>query len=153
MTAQQNNFKEAFLIKWKNSLQYTLDVAKKMPEDHYGDKPVKDVRSFGEQLVHIGEGLAYIGKAALEFPTVPQPADVNDKEAVVSYLRLQHNALSKAIKAKEASYFEETTSFWAGRMPRRQIVDIVFNHCKHHRAQAIVQLRMEGIKPPNYIGW
>ncbi|MDO1501612.1 DinB family protein [Winogradskyella maritima] len=153
MTAQQSSFKKEFLKKWKNSLEYTIDVAQKMPESSYSYKPTEDVRSFGEQMVHIGEGMAYIGNSALDFQTVPQPTNANDKNAVISYLKKQYNALSEAAETKDASYFEETTSFWAGRMSRRKILNIVFNHCTHHRAQAIVHLRMKGIKAPSYIAW
>ncbi|GAA0873382.1 hypothetical protein GCM10009117_25290 [Gangjinia marincola] len=153
MTAQQSSFKKEFSKKWKNSLEYTIDVAQKMPESSYSYKPTEDVRSFGEQMVHIGEGMAYIGNSALDFQTVPQPANTNDKDAIITYLKKQYNALSEAAETKDASYFEETTSFWAGRMSRRKILNIVFNHCTHHRAQAIVHLRMKGIKAPSYIAW
>ncbi|MEL6917788.1 MAG: DinB family protein [Bacteroidota bacterium] len=153
MTAQQSTFKNEFLKKWKNSLEYTINVAKKMPKEHYDHKPTADVRSFGEQLVHIGEGMAYIGNSALDFSTIRQPSNVKDKEAIISYLTKQYNALSDVAATKDASYFEETTSFWAGRMTRRKILNIVFNHCTHHRSQAIVLLRMKGIKPPGYIAW
>ncbi len=153
MTAQKSSFKEEFLKKWKNSLEYTLDVAKKMPENEYNYKPTKEVRSFGEQMVHIGEGMAYIGNSAFNFPTIPQPDDKNDKTVVISYLEKQYNALRDVAKTKDISFFEETTSFWAGRMTRRKILNIVFDHCTHHRAQAIVHLRMNGIKAPNYRAW
>ncbi|MEK6154723.1 DinB family protein [Flavobacteriaceae bacterium 3-367] len=152
MTAQKSNFKNEYLKKLKNSLEYTLDVANKMPEAHYNYKPIEDVRSFGEQLVHIGEGMAYIGNSGLSFQTVKQP-NSNNKEEVISYLKAQYGALQNAIENKEQSYFEETTSFWAGRMTRRKILNIVFDHCTHHRAQAIVCLRMKNIKSPNYVGW
>ncbi|PRX53998.1 DinB family protein [Flagellimonas meridianipacifica] len=153
MNAQKSSFKTEFLKKWENSLEYTLEVAKEMPEEHFNFKPAEGVRSFGEQLVHIGEGIAYIGNSALKFQTFPQPGNTNDKEAIVSYLKLQYSALQEAVKSKEASYFEETTSFWAGRMTRRKILNIVFDHCTHHRAQAIVHLRINGKRPPDYMGW
>ncbi|MEM8940004.1 MAG: DinB family protein [Bacteroidota bacterium] len=152
MNAQKSSFKDEFLKKWKNNLEYTLDVAKKMPEEHYRYKANKDMRSFGEQLVHIGEGMAYIGNSAIEFSTISKP-NAYDKEAVIDYLKKQYAALSEQIKTKDTSFFEETTSFWAGRMTRRKILNIVFDHCTHHRAQAIVALRMNNIKPPNYISW
>ncbi|WP_298545782.1 DinB family protein [uncultured Aquimarina sp.] len=153
MTAQQSTFKKEFLKKWKNSLEYTIDVAKKMPKEHYSYKPMADVRSFGEQLVHIGEGMAYIGNSAFDFQTIQQPNNTNDKDAIIAYLKKQYNVLSDVVEAKDPPYFEETTSFWAGRMSRRKIMNIVFNHCTHHRAQAIVYLRMKGLKVPSYISW
>ena len=152
MNAQKSSFKDEFLKKWKNNLEYTLDVAEKMPEEHYAFKANKDMLSFGEQLVHIGECMAYIGNSAIEFSTISKP-NASNKEAVIDYLKKQYAAISKQIKTKDTSFFEETISFWAGRMTRRKILNIVFDHCTHHRAQAIVALRMNSIKPPNYISW
>lgn len=30
---------------------------------------------------------------------------------------------------------------------------LLFDHVTHHRAQAIMYLRMRGIEPPAYVGW
>lgn len=153
MTAQQTTFKAEYLKKLKNSLQYTINVAEKMPEDRYSYIPVDDVRTFGEQLVHIGEAMAYIGPSAIKFDKIKPPKNTNDKEMVKAYLTAQFNAIKIAIDGKESPYFEETTSFWAGRMSRRNILEIVLTHTAHHRAQAIVHLRMNQIKPPEFVAW
>ncbi|WP_350286848.1 DinB family protein [uncultured Croceitalea sp.] len=153
MTAQQNSFKAEYLKKLDNSLTYTLEVAEKMPESSFGFQPADDVRTFGEQLVHIGEAMAYIGKSAIKFEKVKPPKNTNDKRAIKNYLTSQFNALKTEIEDMEASYFEDTTSFWAGRMTYRNILEIVFTHSAHHRAQAIVHLRMKNIKTPDFIAW
>lgn len=153
MNAQQTTFKKEFLKRWKANLEFTLEVARKMPEEQYAFGPTDGVRSFGEQLVHIGEGMAYIGNSALAFEIVAPPSDTKDKDAVIAYLKKQYGALEGAVKEMDALFFEEAVSFWAGRMSRRNILDIVFDHCTHHRAQAIVHLRMKGLKPPEYRSW
>lgn len=153
MSAQQSSFKTEYLKKLENSLQYTIGVAERMPEDIYSYKPVDDVRTFGEQLVHIGEAMAYIGKSAVKFKKIKSPRNTNDKVEVIKYLNEQFASLSNAINDKEAAYLEETTSFWAGRMTRRNILEIVITHTAHHRAQAIVHLCINKIKPPEFIAW
>ncbi len=40
-----------------------LDMAKDFPEDKYGYRATKDVRSFGEIIVHVSSGNAYAAKA------------------------------------------------------------------------------------------
>ncbi|WP_422858871.1 DinB family protein [Flagellimonas sp. S174] len=153
MTAQQSIFKEEYLKKLENSLEYSIKVAEAMPTEDFSFQPATGVRTFGKQLVHIGEAMAYIGKSAIKFDKIKPPKNENDKAAVIAYLTAQFHSLRDAMTAKEATYFEETTSFWAGRMTRRNILEIVFAHTAHHRAQAIVHLRIKGKKPPEFIAW
>lgn len=153
MTAQQSNFKEEYIQKLAGSLEYTIKVAKKMPSEKFDYRPVESVRTFGGQLVHMGETMAYIGNSALKFEKTKPPKNTGDKAAVISYLTAQFHSLQDAMALKKPSYFEETFSFWAGRMTRRNILEIVFAHTVHHRAQAIMYLRINGHKAPEFIAW
>ncbi len=47
----------------------------------------------------------------------------------------------------------DTVSFFAGPMNKLQIINLLNDHQTHHRAQMLVYLRLNGIKPPDYIGW
>jgi uncharacterized damage-inducible protein DinB len=38
-------------------------------------------------------------------------------------------------------------------MNKLQILNLLNDHQTHHRAQLIVYLRINGIKPPDYVGW
>ncbi|MGC2661592.1 MAG: hypothetical protein WA324_26860 [Bryobacteraceae bacterium] len=40
-----------------------LDMAKDFPEDKYDYRPTKEMRSFGEVIVHIASGNVYAAKA------------------------------------------------------------------------------------------
>ncbi len=153
MTVQQSTFKNEFLKKWQNSLEYTLSVATQMPEDSYGYQPSHLMRSFGEQIVHIGMAITYLSQSALSLKHIDYKGDIQDKEAVITYLKQQYIKVSNAVVALPASDFEQTKVFWAGRMTRRKILNITFDHITHHRAQAIVYLRMQSIVPPTYISW
>src|SRR5690242_19014648 len=41
---------------WSNMKDTILDIADVMPEEKFGFKPAPDVRTFGEQLLHIAFG-------------------------------------------------------------------------------------------------
>ena len=48
---------------------------------------------------------------------------------------------------------EEELDYWGGHSTKRKIVFLLNDHQTHHRGQLVVYLRLNGIKPPAYIGW
>ena len=153
MTAQQSSFKEEFLKKWKNATEYTLEVAKKMPANKYGYRPNEGMRTFGEQMEHIGYAMTYLSKSAINGKEAKYKGSLTDKDAIIKYLKGQFEIIRAAVEKMEHSDFEKTVSFWAGRMTRRKILNIAFDHTTHTRAQTIIYLRINSIKPPAYIAW
>lgn len=134
-------------------MQYTLSIAEQMPSDYYEYRPSSMMRSFGEQIAHIGMAITYISQSALPVRHTDFQGDIKNKEEVIRYLKNQYEEVSSKIADMEVSDFEDTTSFWAGRMTIRKILNITFDHITHHRAQAIVYMRIHGIAPPAYISW
>jgi uncharacterized damage-inducible protein DinB len=68
--------------------------------------------------------------------------------------------LAKAFDYTEATFaqmtdktLEEELDYWGGHSTKRKIVFLLNDHQTHHRGQLIVYLRLNGIKPPKYIGW
>ena len=57
------------------------------------------------------------------------------------------------VQGLEAKQLEEPVDFFAGPMNKRQILNLMTDHLTHHRGQAILYLRLRGIKPPSYRGW
>jgi hypothetical protein len=53
------------ITKLKNSKEYTLKVADKMPEHLYGFRPTVEEMYFGEQLLHICSNLNWLNTAFL----------------------------------------------------------------------------------------
>lgn len=153
MTAQQSSFKEEFLKKWKNATAYTIEVAEKMPLSKYSYRPNGDMRTFGEQMEHIGYAMTYLSKSALHTTQVTYKGSLTDKDALVNYLKEQFEVIRMTVEKMDNSDFEKTVSFWAGRMTRRKILNIVFDHTTHTRAQAIIYLRINNNKAPQYIAW
>lgn len=132
--------KEQLLETVNTSRQYTLQVASAMPEAGWKFKPVDTVWDFRELMHHIAYGIQwweanYIkGKETAWEPT---PVKKNKME-VMEYLETAYDSLAKAI---ENSTIDDS------------VVKGVFatlDHITHHRGQATIHLRMNGITPPEY---
>lgn len=152
-SSQAYRFPEEFLTKWENAQHYTLQVARLMPERHYTYQPFAGARTFGEQMVHISEAMVYHAGLALVITDrrgSPNPAD---KEVVIQHLRESYTLVEQQARAMNARDWEEKVKFWDGPTSRRKILTFTADHITHHRGQAVVYLRMKGIKPPSYVGW
>jgi uncharacterized damage-inducible protein DinB len=133
--------KEQLLATVENSKNYTLQVANAMPDKGYQYKPAGAGWNFGELLHHIAYGIQwwqdnYITGKKTTWD--PPPAVVSKKE-VISYLTKAYDTLQKTIKHQ--SLTEE-----AGNG-----VHATIDHITHHRGQAVLYLRTNGVEPPEYV--
>lgn len=141
--------------KWTNAANYTREVAESMPDSLYSYKPVAEQMSFAEQIRHLADNILWLSNAYLgqetsreESTTVP-----GDKTALLALLDKALSQGQKAIRNIQTEALEEKVTFFAGNMSKRQIIILMNDHLTHHRAQAIVYLRLQGIAPPRYRGW
>jgi hypothetical protein len=156
----QSSVKDALVKHWKVTSDFTVAVAKLMPADQYGYRPVPVELSFGQLMVQIG--VANVGACASasgkQRPTPPanlsaalkdEKVDVNKEEAV-KYLTDTFDFCNQAI----ASITPEQLDAMVGgqrKMTGFEWLWAYFTHTAHHRGQAEVYLRMKGIKPPDYV--
>lgn len=156
----QSAEKDALVNHWKVTGEFTLAVAKSMPADQYGFRPVPIEMSFGQLMVHIA--VADLNACALSsgmtHPAVPpqlsaalnDPKIAIDKDAAVSFVSDTFDFCNKAL----ASMDEVKLNAVAGgqrKMTGREWLWSYFTHTAHHRGQAEVYLRLKGIKPPDYV--
>lgn len=131
---------EQLLATLENSRNYTMGVAEAMPDKFYGFAPTEGVWNFGELLSHIAYGIQwweanYIKGEKTDW--APPPAK-NTKAAVVAYLENAYNGLEKTLNGKLSD--EAIKGFHA-----------TTDHITHHRGQAVLYLRCQGITPPEYV--
>ncbi len=141
--------------KWNNAKAYTLGVAMQMPDADYNYKPVPEEMSFKQQLLHIAQNINWLSTAYLLSPAKTPDIDTatNTKAAV---LQIVSDAYDRALTAQQqltAQQLDEVVPFFAGPMSRRQILFLLHDHQTHHVGQLIVYLRLNGFKPPPYVGW
>lgn len=155
-TAQTlNNLQTQLSIKWANSKTYTLEMAELMPENKYDFRPSPEEMTFREQLLHIADNMTWLSSSYL-FAEVPEKRRAELKLSKADVLKILAQAYVLGMKAhmKVAdSQLDEQVKFFAGPMTRRQILILMHDHKTHHIGQLIVYLRLNGIKPPKYVGW
>ncbi|HEY8898727.1 MAG TPA: DinB family protein [Niastella sp.] len=133
--------KEQLLATVENSKNYTLQVADAMPEKGYADKPAGAGWNFGELLHHIAYGIQwwqdnYITGTKTSWD--PPPAK-NKKQDLIADLTRAYDTLQKTIKQQPPS--EQSVNG----------VHATLDHITHHRGQAVLYLRTNGVEPPEYV--
>jgi uncharacterized damage-inducible protein DinB len=124
----------------ENSRSYTLQVAEAMPEKQYDTKPDGAGWNFRELLHHIAYGIQWWEQNYIKGKKTdwaPTPTKKNRKE-ILAYLNSAYDELEAAVKG--ASLSEEAV----------QGFHATIDHITHHRGQAVLHLRVQGIEPPEY---
>jgi uncharacterized damage-inducible protein DinB len=141
-------FRDSFLKHWQVERGYTLAVADAMPAEHYNFKPHPVQRSFGEQLMHLaGVNVAYFSAFGLiDQPEIPR---ASDKETVRKFMNTSWDYTTAVLrKLTEKDILRQDL-----RKPPHSGTDLclrAYTHTAHHRGQAIVYLRVQGITPPTW---
>ena len=158
LSAQKNEslFIEAAIQKLRHSREYTLKVAKLMPEDKYAFKPSPEEMGFGAQLLHLSSNLGWLSSSYIgtgKNPVTKEDSKLIKKEEIISVLNKAYDFALEALTKFDAQHLSDSVLFFAGPMNKLQIIILLNDHQTHHRAQMLVYLRLNGIKPPDYIGW
>lgn len=148
-------FMDAAILKLRHAKEYTIKVAEMMPADKYGFRPSPEEMNFDQQLLHTVQALQYLCKTYLGgAANITQVPDSNlSKAETIRVLNTVYDyAITTLINFKPAQ-LPDTVSFFIKPMNKLQILNLLNDHQTHHRAQLIVYLRINGIKPPDYVGW
>ncbi len=142
---------EILVAHWKKSKALTLKVAEAMPEENYDYKPFPEARTFGGELVHLGQAeghyLGMFGKGAA--PSAPS-GNVT-KAATISYLTALFDWSIGIVG--ELSTADLTKTFGNGRGAPMTGLDLLYQamiHTAHTRGYVEMFLRNKGIVPPTY---
>lgn len=157
VSAQSSDlFIQSSVQRLKNAKTYSLQVADKMPADQYHFRATPAEMSFGNMLLHMAENLLYI---STEFVSTDRgrvmgapPAD-STKEGAMKALSGAYDFAINTVANLPQEHLADSIAFFAGKITRMQMINILSDHQTHHRAQLIVYLRLNGIVPPRYIAW
>ena len=150
----QNDVKSAFLIKWENSKNYLLEMAKSMPKDAYSYKPTKKQMSFQEQLLHIRGNMVWLSETYfMAEGEKSEKINPTTKQETINALTESFNEVSKIISTISEKDLIIEVDFFAGPKSKLQILNLLQDHVTHHRGQLIVYLNLNNIEPPKFSGW
>lgn len=120
---------------------YTMGVAELMPEESYEFKPADTVWTFRELIHHMAYGILWWEDNFIRQKKTSwaPPAVTATKSDTIHYLAQAFASLRKAAGTVE---------------PTDQVIHGFFatiDHITHHRGQATIYLRCQGITPPEYV--
>jgi uncharacterized damage-inducible protein DinB len=149
--------KAAMIADWERAKAYTLEYLSAANDDVISFKPTPDMRTFGQQMLHLSEsnygfGSAISGKTSpVTFGQLEKASDkYNTSEALTKAVMDSYDFMISALKEFDETKINETiTMFNRFEMTREAGFNKAFEHQTHHRGQTTVYLRLKGIKPPN----
>lgn len=137
--------------KWKGNHRYSIKLIETMPDEAFTFRPTGEMKTFKSQASHITLWMRshsrFVTGVAMEKPSMKTKADILQSfneffEMMISYL--------------ETATIEDLTQvvdMWYGKVTKESVLLTMDNHLSHHRGQMVVYLRLQGVKPPGYIGW
>jgi uncharacterized damage-inducible protein DinB len=148
--AAGDNIIPKLVERWKTSKAYTLAVAEAMPEDGYSFKPNPAQMSFGEQLDHLASSNAYF--VALVAGKKMPLGDLKqfDKAAVVRRINEAFDYAITTLGTVTPDQLDKVIKTPDGTMTGLEALLLALDHTSNHRGQAIVYLRANNQKPPEY---
>ena len=105
--------------------------------------------TFGELMSHIAV-TNFQFCAGLKDTAPPAAESPRDKDGVVKMLRASFDYCATVIPSLTEDQLNTTHGSPDGRLPGRDVLLAMYIHVAHHRGQAEIYLRDQGIKPPPY---
>jgi len=162
------NEAESYIAVLNGVKAYTLEIAEAMPEDKYTFKPSDSVRSFGEQMAHLGMSSKFLLGMFIKGEPMPTDPEVfanigkiekeigTSKEACIKAVTEAFDDIITTYESMNAESLSETfvvpfdRSAEKPKFTKEKGFQFISEHIAHHRGQALVSLRMQGIKSPAY---
>jgi uncharacterized damage-inducible protein DinB len=132
------------------SRDFTVKVAEAMPAADFDFKLTPPQMSFGEQLVHLSQGLGYFLSAFSGEKPVDAKPKSKSKEDVIAFVKTSFDgAIGKVSKLTPEQVAKSYTAEGATAAGADLLLGML-DHTTHHRASAEMYLRAKGITPPEY---
>ncbi len=156
--AQQGDFIKEYLERLETSRAYLILVADSMPEDKYNFKATPESWSYAENLMHIGWAMDWHsqsligGREARDWNTDTELKVANkSKKEMIAKIDETFEKTIAFIADFEPTRLEERLDYFGANRTKRQILLLLADHITHHRAQMLVSMRLNGLKPPRYV--
>jgi len=132
---------KSFAASFEDVNRRLLAMARDFPESKYEYRATKDVRSFGEIIVHVSSGNAYAAKAGrgekANWDEI-DPKGYTTKAAKVALLEKTIADATATLKATPEDRWTKTVQPWLA----------VIEHAGEHYGQLVVYYRNNGMVPP-----
>ena len=157
LLCQKNTiFSKEFSEVWERATNYTIEVSKAMPEEYYNFRPNEETFTFSQQLAHIITNIYWLNSTFIVNEINPiKDTNLEDlsKDELIKYFEDASKYVLKSAEELPEKQLLTPIIFAGVIMSKKRVFYLIRDHLTHHRAQSIVYLRLNGIKPPKYVGW
>lgn len=153
--ADTRMYLEEARMRMENSFNYTIEMARKMPEEHYNFKPHEEMMTFKEQLLHMLTNVDWLNTDYFNNQVLDEDLVGNlfTKDEIIELLETSRERCLALFSSVSPNQLNDEVRFFAGPKTKRQILALLGDHMTHHKGQLVVYLRLKDIVPPVYRGW
>jgi uncharacterized damage-inducible protein DinB len=149
--AAQNPLTATLSIFRSNMQDKILIAAEKMPESKYSYRPTKEVRSFGEILIHVAD-ISYILCSNAKGEATPGMAAAKGSKAEIkAYLKGSFEYCDGVYSGFTDGHLNAPADFFGFKTNKMFILTQVGNHDALHYGNLVTYLRINGLVPSG--GW
>ncbi|MBL0741643.1 DinB family protein [Chryseolinea lacunae] len=140
---------------WERAKAYTLEYINAANDDAINFKPTPEMRTFGQQMLHLAEANYGLAAAAaskqspVPFGSLEKSDQYKTKAAVTKAVSDSYDYVISTAKGLDEKALGEPVKVFNFDLTRETAMAKVFEHQTHHRGQTTVYLRLKGIKPPD----
>jgi uncharacterized damage-inducible protein DinB len=157
----QATVKDALVAHWKTSAEFTIAVAGSMPAESYNFRPDPEEMTFGQLMRHIAAVNldACVNASGMTRPALPPKiaelakdkgnVDV-EKETAIEFLHDSFDFCNQAVASMSPERLTTVVGSPASHLTGFEWLWSYFTHTAHHRGQAVIYLRLKGIRPADY---
>ena len=143
------------ILDWQRAKAFTQEYLDAMPEEGIAYKPNAEIRSFGEQMLHLAGANFMFASAAsgkanpYQGKNLEKMDEFKTKAALSKVVLESYDFAISALNGISDAQMSEKVKLFNQEFSRELAFQKAFEHQTHHRGQATIYLRMKGVKPPN----
>ena len=147
------------VMEWTRAKTGAQEYIDAMPEEGIGFKPMPQIFSFAEQMLHLAATNYVFASIASAQDNPYDPSKGQDptkredlkqsKAALRKFVLDSYDFMINAVEGLNAAKLDESVQFFSMQMPRYLLLAKAMEHHAHHRGQTTIYLRLKGITPPS----
>lgn len=152
---KSEDIKAQMVNDWERAKAYTIDYLNTMPADKYSFKAVDSIRSFAQQMLHLSQGNIFLMSQATDqkplafvMSDMEHSSTAQQKDSVMYYVVASYDYCIDAVKGSDVNKWGEKKKLHTYEATRWDLMMKAFEHQTHHRGQATIYIRLQGIRPP-----
>ena len=136
---------------WDGVARNFMESAEKVSEDIYAFKPTPDVRSYGEMVGHVADGMASYCARAVEKPPVVSDVEKTKKTKaeLVAALTQAKDYCDGMYAAMTDPGLGQTIKMGQNEVTRARFLIANISHVNEHYGNLVTYMRLRGIVPPS----